>query len=49
MCVYVCVGVRVRVHVQVGECNGDLLLSSEAHVWSSLVSVALVSWLPPPP
>ena len=47
VCVYVCVGVRV--HVQVGECNGDLPLSSEAHVWSSLVSVALVSRLPPPP
>ena len=51
VCVYVhvCVDVRVRVHVQVCECNGDLPLASEALLWSSPVSVALVSWLPPPP
>ena len=49
MCVHVCVCVRVCVDVQVGECDGDLPLLSEPLVWSSPMSVALVSWLPPPP
>ena len=42
VCVHVCVCMRVRVCV-------NAMLSSEALVWSSPVSVALVSWLPPPP
>ena len=48
-CVCMCACMCACTSVQVCECNGDLPLSSEALVWSSLVSVALVSWLPPPP